>query len=282
MERSCGNEIRESKGSCTYCRDDPAINISSMETGIPKYLAISREIIEKIASGEYQPGDKIPSENELIARYSVSNTTARKSLQEVELQGWASRIKGKGTFVLNRFEDRHLTRVLGAFSAMKESFSEKLRQEGFEPKDIILEKTILEEGVSSRINNRSFIMEGPVLKLHRLRYGDEQLLKDETKYISLALCPKIYLRDLDDNSLIGIYEDVYQLKLQNAERTLGSTIFYPQAPKNYFDNEIPLAIFILDGVLYCNDGEIVELEQSFYRGDKYKFTVTAKPTLLAK
>ncbi|SFZ93579.1 GntR family transcriptional regulator [Flaviramulus basaltis] len=248
--------------------------------GIPKYITISKEIIQKISSGEFQPGDKIPSENELIEIYSISNTTARKSLLEVELQGWAKRIKGKGTFVLNRFEDKHLTRVLGSFNAVKESFTDKLIKEGFTPKNVILEKTILDDGISSNINNRHYIMEGPVLKIHKLRYADETLLKDETKYISMVHCPKINVLDLDSRPLISIYQEKYNLKLINVERTLGNTIFSPREPNNYFENEVPTAIFILDGAIFCDNGKIVEIEQSYYRGDKYKFAITTKPELI--
>ncbi|HAZ03808.1 MAG TPA: GntR family transcriptional regulator, partial [Marinilabiliales bacterium] len=157
----------------------------------PKYIVISKEVIQKIEAGELQPGDKIPSENELIKNYNISNTTARKCLLELEHKGWATRIKGKGTFVLNRTEDKRLTRVLGSFHAIKESFSDNLKREGFTPKNIILEKTILENGISSNINGRHYIMEGYVLKIHRLRYGNELLLKDETKYISMNCCPKM-------------------------------------------------------------------------------------------
>src|SRR3546814_9241764 len=77
-----------------------------------KFTAISNDIVDRIRNGEYLPGDKIPSENEIINRYSVSNTTARKALLDIELRGWAKRVKGKGTFVLNRTEDRHLLRTL--------------------------------------------------------------------------------------------------------------------------------------------------------------------------
>ena len=119
-----------------------------MKNKYPKYLEISKAIIAKIESGELLPGDKVPSENELINMYKISNTTARKSLLEVELQGWASRIKGKGTFVLNRSEDKHLTRMLGSFHAIKESFNENLIKEGFTPKNVTLEKTIIDNGIS--------------------------------------------------------------------------------------------------------------------------------------
>ena len=244
----------------------------------PKYLTISKEIIRRIETGELEAGDKVPSENELIKTYKISNTTARKSLLEVELKGWATRIKGKGTFVLNRSEDKHLTRVLGSFQNDLESFSNNLLKEGFTPRNIILEKTILENGISSNINGRHYIIEGAVLKIHRLRYANETLLKDETKYISMMRCPKINFLDLED-SLNKIYEDKYHMKLGEVQRTMGTTILLPDEPNNYFDAGIPLAIFILDGAIFNSDGKIVEIEKSFYRGDKYKFSITTKPQL---
>jgi GntR family transcriptional regulator len=239
----------------------------------PKYLTISKEIVRKIEAGMIQPGDKIPSENELIESYNVSNTTARKSLQELELNGWATRIKGKGTFAINRSKDKLITRVLGSFNAIRESFNTNLVKEGFQPKNIILEKVILEEGVSSQINNRHYIIEGPLLKMHRLRYADDILLKDEIKYISLSLCPKINMLDLDE-PLMKIYEETYNLVLENVERTLSNTIINPSDPDFYFENEIPIASFILDGAIICNEGKIVEIERSYYRGDKYKFAIS--------
>ena len=244
----------------------------------PKYVVISNEIIQKIEAGELQPGDKIPSENELIKNYNISNTTARKCLFELEHKGWANRIKGKGTFVLNRSEDKYLTRVLGSFNAIHESFNNNLIKEGIKPRNIILEKTILENGISSNINNRHFILEGPVLKIHRLRYGDDQLLKDEIRYISLALCPKINLMDLD-TPLLKIYETEYQLQIENVERSISTTVISPKDPTKFFDNNEAMASFLLDGAVICNSGKVVEIEKSSYRGDKYKFTISAKPIL---
>lgn len=251
-----------------------------MKNGIPKYIGISKEIIQRIESGEYQPGDKIPSENELIEMYSISNTTARKSLLEVELKGWATRIKGRGTFVLNRFEDKHITRVLGAFHAVREGFNTKLVQEGFTPKNLILEKVVIAEGISNNINNKQYIMSGPVLKIHRLRYADDFLLKDETRFISMDLCPRINMRNLEGTSLMGAYEKDYHLKLTNVERTLGNTILNPKDQKNFFKTEVPMAVFVLDGAVFTDGDKIVEIEHSYYSGDRYKFAVVAKPQLV--
>ncbi len=251
------------------------------KTTNPKYLSISREIIRKIEAGELQAGDKVPSENELIKTYKISNTTARKSLLEIELSGWATRIKGKGTFVLNRSEDKVLTRVLGSFHAVRESFNENLTREGFTPKNIILEKTILENGISSNVNGWHYIIEGPVLKVHRLRYANEILLKDETRYVSMTVCPRMNLVDLDQ-AFLKIYEEKYGLELQEVQRSLGTTILNPEESNNYFDVDIPIAVFILDQAVITADNKIVEIEKSFYRGDKYKFAVSAKPQLNSK
>ena len=100
-----------------------------------KFINLSDGIIEKIKSGELLPGDKIPSENELIKKHKISNTTARKVLLEIESKGWGRRIKGKGTFVLNRTHDHHLLRTLGSIDATRRGFHDYLQAEGFTPKN---------------------------------------------------------------------------------------------------------------------------------------------------
>lgn len=247
-----------------------------MEKKNPKYILISEEIITSIETGDLLPGEKIPSENELIKKYNISNTTARKSLLEIELKGWATRIKGKGTFVINRTHDKHLTRTLGSIYATRIGFDENLVKEGFMPKNIILEKTILEAGISTDISGHHYIIEGPVVKIHRLRYANDLLLKDETRYISLKICPKINMLE-SQKPFFKLYEEIYNLKLTDIKQTLSTTVFSEKTPDNYFESEIPLPVFILDSAIFCSDNKVVEIEKSFYRGDKYKFSIVAKP-----
>lgn len=243
-----------------------------------KYLKISREIISQIESGAFQPGNKIPSENELINEYKISNTTARKVLSYVENQGWVKKMKGKGTFVINRSKEMHLNRILGSFDAMKESFRNNLIKEGLTPKDILLEKIILNDGISINVNNRIFVIEGKVLKLHRLRYANDILMKDETKYISMTMCPDIHLVEMND-SLINLYEKKYRIQLSHVQRTISTKVVDPKEKGNYFGNSIPMAVFILGSVASNDRSETIEIEYSLYRGDKYSFTINTKPDL---
>ncbi|GAA4442249.1 transcriptional regulator GamR [Ravibacter arvi] len=247
-----------------------------MPIGNHKFSVISEDIISKIKNGEFRPGDKIPSENEIISVYGVSNTTARKALLDLELKGWARRIKGKGTFVLNRTMDHRLLRTLGSIGDTRVGFHEKLRAEGFEPKNIILEKTVLEEGVSLGIGGKHFIIEGPVLKIHQLRYANEVVMKDETKYISLILCPKIN-HFQTDISYYKIYEEKYQLSVSHLRQTLSCTLFEPEGGDNHFGVNHTIPVFVLDSAVITSLDKVVELEHSYYRGDKYLFAIEAHP-----
>ncbi|GAB3943066.1 phosphonate metabolism transcriptional regulator PhnF [Spirosoma harenae] len=239
-----------------------------------KFIALSEHIIDKIKTGELQPGDQIPSENELIKTFSISNTTARKTLLEIESKGWARRIKGKGTYVLNRTEDHHLLRTLGSIYATRRGFHDSLIAEGFTPKNIVLEKTVLQDGISSEINGRHFIIDGPVLKLHQLRYADDLLIKDEVKYISLTLCPKIN-RVPTEVSYFKVYETNYHLTITEVQQTLGVKILEPNTTN--FELSRPTPVFVLDSAVICTGDKIVEIEQSYYHGEKYKFAVIANP-----
>ena len=241
-----------------------------------KFIALSESIIDKIKSGELLPGDKIPSENDLIKKYKISNTTARKTLLEIESQGWGRRIKGKGTFVLNRTPQHQLVRTIGSIDATRRGYNDYLIAEGFTPKNIILEKTILKDGISSEISGKHYIIQGPVLKIHQLRYADDEVMKDETRYISLTLCPKID-RLSTEISYFKTYETSYKLKISDLKQSLSVDIFSPGSILNNFESNVTIPVFILDSVILCKPEKVIEIEKSYYRGDKYKFSVMVNP-----
>lgn len=242
----------------------------------PKFITISEEIIEKIKDGELMPGDKVPSENELINDYKISNTTARKCLLEIESKGYARRIKGKGTFVLNRTVEHRLVRTLGSINSTRRGFNEGIKAEGFTPKNIIIEKVILNEGISSEIVGKHYIIDGPVLKIRQLRYADDILMKDETRYVSLKLCPRID-RLSTEISYFKIYEEEYKLNISDIKQTLSVDILEASSPENNFEADKQIPVFILDSVVLCDGEKVVEIERSFYHGDKYKFAIVASP-----
>ena len=70
-----------------------------MRAGKPRYQQLKDFIIEQISSGELQPSDRVPSENELVESKSVSRMTANRALRELNDEGYVERVAGRGTFV---------------------------------------------------------------------------------------------------------------------------------------------------------------------------------------
>jgi GntR family transcriptional regulator len=80
----------------------------------PLYRQIKRLIVQGLASGEWRPGQAIPSEAELAIRYNVSQGTVRKAIDEIAAENLLVRRQGKGTFVAshNDPDPRSLFRFL--------------------------------------------------------------------------------------------------------------------------------------------------------------------------
>ena len=70
----------------------------------PLYLQIKGLILQGLQSGEWKPGEPIPSEMELAARFRVSQGTVRKAIDELSGDNLLVRRQGKGTFVATHSE----------------------------------------------------------------------------------------------------------------------------------------------------------------------------------
>jgi GntR family transcriptional regulator len=85
---------------------------ASSPTFSPLYQQIKALITQGLESGEWKPGEMIPSEVELAARYKVSQGTVRKAIDELAADNLLVRRQGKGTFVATHNEDRVQFRFL--------------------------------------------------------------------------------------------------------------------------------------------------------------------------
>ncbi len=63
------------------------------------YEFIYSDILEKIQRGEYQAGDRLPSEMDLAQQFGVSRITSKKALEKLANEGLIERSRGKGSFV---------------------------------------------------------------------------------------------------------------------------------------------------------------------------------------
>ena len=89
--------------SLTPSAADPASDSPAFS---PLYQQIKALITRSLQAGEWRPGELIPSEVELAARYKVSQGTVRKAIDAMADENLVVRRQGKGTFVATHTEER--------------------------------------------------------------------------------------------------------------------------------------------------------------------------------
>jgi GntR family transcriptional regulator len=235
-------------------------------TSLSKYLEVSRDIIQMIRQGRLAVGSLAPSENDLIREYGISNTTARRALQETERAGWVQRIKGRGTFVTSNRVGRSIDRILG--------FSRNMLEAGRRPSTKVLAVRVSKQARSLVLNGRCYQLPTPVCVIKRLRLADGVPMMKETRFIALSLCPRIERKNLEQ-SLYDLYERDYGLKLSEVCQVLGAVLLDRKEDMDLFELEDPIPAFRVEGVTFCGKEVILEMEESLYRGDRYNFTVRA-------
>jgi GntR family histidine utilization transcriptional repressor len=70
-----------------------------MSDAQPLYAKVKDHILSNIRSGAWEPGRRVPSENELVESFGISRMTANRALRELTSEGFLNRVPGVGTFV---------------------------------------------------------------------------------------------------------------------------------------------------------------------------------------
>lgn len=73
---------------------------------VPLYVQLTNLLRHQIESGEIRPGEKLPSESEMMQTYHIGRPTVRAALKELVDAGLLVKMQGKGTFCRSERKDR--------------------------------------------------------------------------------------------------------------------------------------------------------------------------------
>ena len=148
---------------------------------IPLYYQLKSIFLERIKEGIYQPGDFIPTEQDLIEKYNLSRTTVRQAIMELVNEGYLYRYKGKGTIVAKKNHKNNQT--LDIQSGILETGAivktDLLNLELTKASVSDAEYLELEQGVDD------------VYVLKRLRYGNDEPVSYSTSVVPASLFPNL-------------------------------------------------------------------------------------------
>jgi GntR family transcriptional regulator len=105
------------------------------ESPIPLYHQLANILTEKIRTGDYGPGDRIPSEPRLAGTYGIGRPTVRQAIELLIRKRLLTRKRGSGTYVQTPEKEVDLLSLAGTMS----SFHKK----GLSTTTKILKKTSL-------------------------------------------------------------------------------------------------------------------------------------------
>ena len=215
-----------------------------------RYSEIEEYIMNKIHTGEWPIGYKIPKEVELCEQFGVSRSTVRTAMLRMVQDGHLKRVKRKGTFVT-------APRVLEDTTVFIESFFNEMFRRGIEVETEVLEFRY---------------MDSRVIKLSRLRYVKDSFDKGPI-VLTTSYMPEsdAFLFDYDftkaslTKALNDHSKNRFSLEKEMTARPLESRESHLMGMK-----ENALAMLI-SSVTRNEEGQIIEISESIYPLERNKF-----------
>ncbi|ACA38863.1 GntR family transcriptional regulator [Lysinibacillus sphaericus] len=229
---------------------------------IPLYHQLKQILFGKIQSGEWKPGDKIDSENQLMEMFRVSRNTVKKAIEELVKEEKLYRIQGKGTFVCKP----RLEQSLGGFY----SFSRMIQEKGFNQKDEVLEIQKVYPSMKVR-TNLALEENEQVVEMKRLRFADNEPIILESSFLPLSLIKDIeILREVTSSSLYSLLAERFNIIVVRAREAFEPVLIKKdEAP--LLKTEAGKPALLLERTAFDTSGKPVEFCISIVRGDRCRF-----------
>jgi GntR family transcriptional regulator len=150
---------------------------------------VRRGLLDDLVAGRLAPGDKLPNENDLAERFSVSRATVREAVLGLMQAGHLSRRHGSGTYVTKAPRSRHALDTTVSYTAM-------IREAGYEPGFNVLTKEVRPATPHER-EQLGLGDDEPVLELARVRYADGRPVIFSSDRVAAALVRAVPPEALD-------------------------------------------------------------------------------------
>ncbi|MBL8413639.1 MAG: GntR family transcriptional regulator [Propionivibrio sp.] len=228
----------------------------------PLYRQIRELITRSLETGEWRPGDAIPSESELAARFGVSQGTVRKAIDEMAAENLLVRRQGKGTFVATHDDPRSFFRFLRL--ASDDSDLQTL-------KSIPLECWRAKAGADVA---RTLALEtgAPIIILRRLlQCGERPAVFDEI-YLPGELFSDLTLDILKSGemSLYSLFESRYAVRMIRADERLRA-VPADRVSADLLQVAEGSPLLLVERVTFTYDNKPVEWRRGYYSTQNFYY-----------
>jgi GntR family transcriptional regulator len=228
----------------------------------PLYRQIKDFMIRSLEAGEWGPGDAIPSEGELAARFNVSQGTVRKAIDEMAAENLLVRRQGKGTFVATHDDPRSFYRFLRL-----------VPDDGRTAQAISVPLSCNLIGAGNDVAGVLGLKVGdPVVYVERLlRFNGETVVFDQI-YLSGELFAGLTLQQLNggERSLYSLFENDYGVRMIHAEEHLRAVAADPVAAER-LGVQIGSPLLLVERTAYTYGNKPVEWRRGLYCTNRHYY-----------
>ncbi|MCL5057283.1 MAG: GntR family transcriptional regulator [Actinobacteria bacterium] len=230
----------------------------NFKSAMPLHVQLKEILKEEILNGLFK--DRIPSERELIDRFSVSRSTVREAISALVTEGILEKKHGKGTFISHRPVEEWLGSIT--------TYNGVVREMGMKPGTKLLYQGIetTPGSVADTLGVDRFY------KIDRLRYADEIPIALEIQYYPLDIGLKLKEFDLNDAVIYDLLEMSLGLNLWKAEQIITSAQPTREEAELLQIKE-SASVLLIERLTYDPADNLVEYLRGIFRGDMYAFRV---------
>ncbi len=182
--------------------------ILNANSPVPLYRQLADLLLQRIRSGEYPAGSRIPSEHELAKVFGIGRPTVRQATDLLVRKGLLERRRGSGTYVMQRPREVNLFSLAGTTSAFHEQ-GIPVAKRIVEPLGLVAVAPHEEQPFAGK---RAYFMS-------RLTVVEETPVLLEDIFLDPELFPGMDAVDMGEASLAAIVEERYYMKPEGGRQT---------------------------------------------------------------
>ncbi|HKQ76417.1 MAG TPA: GntR family transcriptional regulator [Blastocatellia bacterium] len=234
---------------------------------IPLYYQLENILREKIMSGAFASGARLPTESELIRQYGVGRITVRHALAALVKDGLIERRRRRGTFVTERKTKR---RAFEGRSDLTASLDEIIAAEADRTFKVI--EMIRVEADPQEAELLGLGPGEPLYRVKRLGLREGKPYNLTLDYLPAEIGEKIIIDELGIGSLLQTLETKLGLKLKSATQRITATMADAYLAK-LLDVRVGSPMLSIERAVYSGDDLPVAFSQTLSGADLNSYAI---------
>jgi GntR family transcriptional regulator len=240
---------------------------SFVSSRIPLYYQLENVLREKITSGAFTGGERLPTESELIEQYGVSRITVRQALQALSEEGLIDRRQGCGTFVAER---KTRKRKFAPLIHLTGSLDELIEMGTDTPVKVLeMNRVQADQHEAELLHLKAG---APIYRLKRLRLDNNKPFGLLINYLPEEIGSRLTFAELSSGMLLQTIESKLGYHLASAHQEIKAELADPYLAQ-LLGTRVGTALLSIERTVYTDKGIPVEYVHTLYRSDLHGYSM---------